>query len=133
MAGARVGASEASRDGGSRISREARGRPVTSPRNFIVECYLPGIAERDVAEAATRAGLVAQELSGRGADIAYLGATFVEADEVVFHAFRASDKGVVEEASRAAGLAFERVVESIAVGGGTVATVVDDGALHRAD
>jgi hypothetical protein len=36
-------------------------------------------------------------------------------DEVVFHAFRAADAAVVRAVSAAAGLEFERVVESIGV------------------
>jgi hypothetical protein len=86
-------------------------------RTFLVECYLPGIDEAGVAEAATRARLAAGELHARGDAIAYLGATLVPADEVVFHAFTAPDAAIVEAASRAAGLSFERVVESTGVPG----------------
>jgi hypothetical protein len=92
-----------------------------SGRTFLVECYLPGIDEAAVAEAGERARRVAEELLAGGREIAYLGAMFVAADEVVFHAFRASDARVVKQASRSAGLAFARVVESIGVVGDGVA------------
>jgi hypothetical protein len=64
-----------------------------------------------------RARSAAGELHAGGDAIAYLGATLVPADEVVFHAFTAPDAAVVEAASRAAGLNFERVVESTGVPG----------------
>jgi hypothetical protein len=87
-------------------------------RTFLVECYVPGIAEGDVAAAGERARRVADELRAGGRDVAYLGALFVAADEAVFHQFRAVNASVVVEASRMAGLPFERVVESIGVDGG---------------
>lgn len=90
-------------------------------RTFLVECYLPGIAERDVAKASGRARQVVGELRELGREIAYLGALFVASDEVVFHQFAAPDAGIVAEASRMADLAFERVVESIDVGVETAA------------
>ena len=88
-----------------------------SGRTFLVECYMPGIAERDVAAASERARRVAEELRADGRDVAYLGALFVAADEAVFHQFHASDASVVVDASRRAGLSFERVVESIGLDG----------------
>lgn len=87
-------------------------------RTFLVECYLPGVAERDVAAASERARRAAEELHSRGRDVAYLGALFVAADEAVFHQFRARNAALVVEASRMADLQFERVVESIGVDGG---------------
>ncbi len=92
-----------------------------SGRTFLVECYLPGIAQADVAAAGDRARRAADQLLARGREVAYLGAMLVEADEAVFHAFRASDAAVVEEASRAARLEFTRVVESIDVRGDDMA------------
>ena len=88
-----------------------------SGRTFLVECYLPGVAERDVAEASERARHVTEEMRAGGRDVAYLGALFVAADEAVYHQFHASDASVVVDASRMAGLSFERVVESIGLDG----------------
>ena len=89
-----------------------------SMRTFLVECYLPGIDERGVEDAAARALRSTGELIRRGDRIAYLGATLVPADEVVFHTFSAPDAAIVEAVSRNAGLAFERVVESTRVPAG---------------
>jgi hypothetical protein len=97
-----------------------------SGRTFLVECYLPGVAESDVAAAGERARRVADELRAKGRDVAYLGALFVAADEAVFHQFRARNANLVVEASRLADLPFERVVESIGVdGGGSLVSEVD--------
>ena len=90
---------------------------VGSMRTFLVECYLPGVDEAAVSAAAASARHAAETLTERGDPIAYLGATLVPADEVVFHAFTASDAATVEAASLVAGLAFERVVESTGVPG----------------
>ena len=87
-------------------------------RTFIVECYLTGIDAAAVAEAARRAREAVEALRREGEDVQYAGATLVPEDEVVFHAFTAPGIGAVEAASRAAGLQYERIVESIDVGPG---------------
>lgn len=84
-------------------------------RTFLVECYLPDVAESDVVAAGDRAREAADALRARGDEVAYLGALFVAADEAVYHQFRAADVALVTAASRMAGLAFERIVESIGV------------------
>ena len=88
---------------------------MANGRTFLVECYLPGVQEAAVVEAGKRARAAADEMRRRGSDIAYIGATLVAADEVVFHTFSAADPAIVDETSRVAGLSFERVVESIGV------------------
>jgi hypothetical protein len=93
-----------------------------SGRTFLVECYLPGVAESDVADAGDRARQAVDAMRAEGREIAYLGALFVAADEAVFHQFRAAHVADVGEASRMANLAFERIVESIGVEGGGVST-----------
>jgi len=87
----------------------------STDRTFLVECYLPGSRAAEVAEAGRRAEAVCVAWTARGTSVAYLGATLVAADEVVFHAFRAADAATVEAASREAALQFERVVESMDV------------------
>lgn len=96
-------------------------------RTFLVECYLPGIDQATVAEAGERARRAADQLVAADREISYLGAMLLTADEAVFHTFRASDVAVVREASLAAGLAFERIVESIGVQGD--GSAVDPAAL----
>jgi hypothetical protein len=80
---------------------------------WLVECFAPGIDDAAVAAAADR---VREVVAGhRGAGVTYLGALLMAEDEVVFHAFRAPDVEPVRSISAAAGLPFERVVESIGV------------------
>jgi hypothetical protein len=95
----------------------------TTDRTFLVECYLPGVTEASVAEAGDRARASAADLVAEGTPVTYLGATLIAADEVVFHAFRASELADVEAISRAAGLAFERIVESVAVGSDAITAI----------
>jgi hypothetical protein len=93
--------------------------PLSAPgganRTFLVECYAPGIDAQDVSAAAARARQAAGTLFETGIQLHYLGALFVAADEVVFHAFSATDRADVERASTTAGLQFERIVESVSV------------------
>ena len=84
-------------------------------RTYLAECYLPGTDAAAVAAAGERARAATAELAADGLELEYLGALHVAADEVVFHAFVASDPEVVIEASRRARLGSERVVESRAV------------------
>jgi hypothetical protein len=84
-------------------------------RTFIVECYSPGI-DRDSVEAdGARASSVAADMRRDGVSVRYLHAMFMSTDEVVFHVFIADDARSVDEASRRAGVRFERIVESIAL------------------
>lgn len=84
-------------------------------RTFLAECFLPGVHASDVEAAAARARAVADDLRANGTPVEYLGALLVEQDEVVFHAFRARALGDALDASRRAGLPFERVIESVEV------------------
>lgn len=82
---------------------------------WLVECFAPGIDDAAVAAAADRVRAVLAEATVHGPELEYLGALLMAEDEVVFHAFRAADVEAVRTVSAAAGLEFERVVESIGV------------------
>lgn len=84
-------------------------------RTFLVECYTPGIERPAVEAAGRRAAAAAASMRAEGRTIEYLRALFVPGDEAVFHVFAADDADAVREAGVRADLAFERVVESIAV------------------
>jgi hypothetical protein len=84
-------------------------------RTFFVECYSPGIDRESVKADGARASSVAAGMRRDGVAIRYLHAMFMSADEVVFHVFIADDARSVDEASRRAGVRFERIVESIAL------------------
>ena len=89
------------------------------PRTYLVECYSPGVDRADVAASGSRAQLAADAMSASGDEIEYLGALLVAEDEVVFHVFRAARQELALKAARRATLPFERIVESVAVGGMT--------------
>jgi len=82
-------------------------------RTFLVECYSPGVDRGSVEADGARVCSVAAEMRREGVGVSYLHAMFMAADEVVFYVFIAEDARSVAEASRRAGLQFERVVESI--------------------
>ena len=84
-------------------------------KTYVVECYVPGVDDVGVRRAADKAAAAVLLLGGPEAGIEYLGALLMAVDEVVLHAFRASDRGLVSQAATAAGLPFERVIESVEV------------------
>ncbi|MEA2674356.1 MAG: hypothetical protein QOI92_1548 [Chloroflexota bacterium] len=86
-------------------------------RTYLVECYAPGIDAATVELEAARARDAVAKLTEAGGAVQYAGAMFMAGDEVVFHAFRAGGPEIVRRASELASLPFERIVESVAVGG----------------
>lgn len=91
--------------------------PATLVRTFLIECYLPGIDQVAIVAAERRVRAAVAAVRREGQEVDYLGATFVPDDEVVFYAFVAPGVTPVEVVGQAAGLAFERIVESFEVGG----------------
>ena len=88
--------------------------PVAS-KTWVVECYVPGVDDAKVRSAAEHAAAAVRRLGGRDHGLEYLGALLMAVDEVVLHAFRSDDLDLVRSASAAAGLEFERVIESVEI------------------
>ena len=86
-------------------------------RQFLVECFVPGVDRRDVEAAATRARATTRDLRADGQVIEYLGAILLPSDEVVFHLFRSQSPELVRVASERAQVAFERVSDAVVVDG----------------
>src|SRR5947208_2827188 len=84
-------------------------------KTWVVECYVPGVDDATVRQAADDAAAAVRALGGPEAGIEYLGALLMAVDEVVLHTFRARNPELVRRASTAAGLGFERVIESVEV------------------
>jgi hypothetical protein len=82
-------------------------------QSYLVECYWPGVRDADAAEAGARAAAASHELSGDGRRVEYLGSVFVPEDETVFFFFSAGSHALVADASRQAGVPFERVLETV--------------------
>ena len=87
-------------------------------RSYLVECFSPGVLREDVESAALRAGAVCRELSEGGCSIEYGGAILVPGDEVVLHLFTSDSENEVRDASERAALAYERILETVAVQAG---------------
>ena len=84
-------------------------------KTYVVECYVPGVDDLAVQRAADATAGQVRRLVPPAADVEYLGALLMAIDEVVLHAFRAADPDVVRRVSTAAGLRFDRIVESVEV------------------
>jgi hypothetical protein len=89
---------------------------VRGTRTYAVECYSTDVDRSGVERLAARAREVAAALRNRGDSVDYLGALLVPGDEVVFYLFESPSAKAVREASSEAGIVFERVLESIAIG-----------------
>ena len=81
---------------------------------FVVERYLPGLAQPDLLRSLERLSQVTEELRSEGILVRYLGSTIVPDDEACFCQFEGSAEAVAE-ASRRAGLLFDRIVPALAV------------------
>jgi hypothetical protein len=89
---------------------------VTEAKTYAVECYSTDVDRTSVERLGVRAREATASLRDRGNAVAYLGALLVPGDEVVFYLFESPSMTAVREASSQAGIAFERVLESIAIG-----------------
>jgi len=83
---------------------------------YIVERYLPGLRQTELAHALGRLELTTEELRREGVPVRYLGSTIVPEDEVCFCHFEAPSEAAVAEANKRARLAFDRIVAGVGVG-----------------
>lgn len=86
-----------------------------SSKTYVVECYVTGVNGLAVQRAADATAGQVRRLGPAAGNVEYLGALLIAVDEVVLHAFRATDAEIVRRVSAAAGLPFERIVESLEV------------------
>ncbi len=84
---------------------------------YLVERYDIGVSAADAEAAAARLSAAASVMRAAGADVELLGSRFVPGDESSFTVFAASSAEVVEAAHRQARVPFERIVETIPLGG----------------
>jgi hypothetical protein len=96
-------------------------------REFLVECFVPGVDRRGVESAAARVCVATHGQRADGAAIEYLGAILLSSDEVVLHRFRAESPAVVRAACERARVDFERVTEAVTVAGGAALDPVTTG------
>ena len=86
------------------------------PRGYLVECYWPGVSADKLAAAVERVERAADELRGQGRSLRFLGSILVPADETVFCLFD-GEEADVRAVSEKAGVPFERILESLWIGG----------------
>jgi hypothetical protein len=80
-------------------------------REFVAECFWPGVEDADLHTLDERARASAAELSAAGRPVRYLGSLLMRADEVVLCLFEGSSQSVRDAAVRAE-VPFERILEA---------------------
>jgi Protein of unknown function (DUF4242) len=78
----------------------------------MVERYLPGITTDQLDEASARLAAASEELSANGAEVRYLGSTFVPEEESCFCRFESEDADAVRRGCERAGVSFARIMET---------------------
>ena len=80
---------------------------------YLVELYVSRDGQAALEGAVARVRAAAQELTRGGAPVRYLRTIFVPEDETCFILYEAASAEAAGEATRRAGLLFDRVVEAI--------------------
>lgn len=86
-------------------------------RSYLVEYYWPGVSVQKLAVAAEKIQRAAEDLRARGHDLQFIGSIFVPTDETVFCLFDGNEADV-RSVSEQARVPFERILESLRIGGG---------------
>jgi len=73
---------------------------------YLVECYWPGVSEREVADRVAHVS---------GAQVTHVDSILVRDDEIVLCVFEGPSADAVRDATQRAGLPLERIVESVRV------------------
>jgi uncharacterized protein DUF4242 len=79
--------------------------------SFVAECFWVGVTDDDLRGLDARALASVEGLAAEGERVRYLGSVLMRADEVVLCFFEGSED-VVRRAAKAAGIPFERVLET---------------------
>ena len=94
--------------------------------SYLVERYLPGLAEADIRAGLMRAQAACAELSAAGTSIHYVGSIFLPLEEACFCRFDSDRPEAVVEVNQRAQLAFARITAGVAIA--SVQTVAIEGA-----
>lgn len=82
---------------------------------YVVERYLPGLAQSELVRSLERLRHATEELRREGTAVRYLGSTIVPGDEACFCQFEGPSEAAVAEANRRAGVPFDRIVAAVSV------------------
>jgi hypothetical protein len=80
-------------------------------RNFVAECFWPGVQESDLHDLDERAAAKAKEATNNGMAVSYLGSVLMRDDEVVLCRFEGATESVTQ-AALAAEIPFTRILET---------------------
>jgi hypothetical protein len=88
-------------------------------RGFLVECYWPGVTEKQIGALAARAQAAASERRAHRGRVDFVQSIVIPADETVFWLFEGREVDVRAVAGEA-GLTFERILESLTIDGTSI-------------
>lgn len=81
-----------------------------APCHYLVERYLPGVPAEERLQMSRRLARAADELTGAGEAIKYLGSTFVPAEESCFSRFESASERAVRLVLEAAEVPYARIL-----------------------
>ena len=94
-------------------------RPIVaaehSTREYLAECFWPGVTEADLNDIDTRARESAEASATKGWAVSYIGSLLLPGDEVLFCFFEGPSATAVEAVAKRAAIPFSRILESISV------------------
>ena len=83
--------------------------------SYLIEGYLPRSRAAELSEAVARIREAAGELTAEGTPVRHVRSSFVPSDELFLHVVAAPSAEAAGEATRRAGIAPERIAESVPV------------------
>lgn len=83
--------------------------------SYLVERYLPGLAEADIRAGLARAQAACAEFSAAGTEIRYVGSIFLPLEEACFCRFDSDFPETIVEVNQRAQLAFARITTGVAI------------------
>lgn len=83
--------------------------------SYLVERYLPGLAETDVRRRLERARIASEEMSLTGTEIRYLGSIFLPLEEACFCRFDSENAEAVAEVNERAQVPFSRIILGVTI------------------
>jgi hypothetical protein len=91
---------------------DSAARSFSGVKKYLVERYLPGVTDGQLDETGERLAAAAERLAAGGAEVRYVGSTFVPEEESCFCRFESAGLDEVERACVQAGVSFARIVET---------------------
>ena len=83
--------------------------------SYLIEGYLPRTRASELSEAVARIRRAAGELTAEGIRVRHVRSSFVPSDELFLHVVEAPSEEAAGELTRRAGIAPERIAESVPV------------------